>query len=71
MAQDATPFGLVVWFTLRPGSESDFDDLVARTTAGILAHEPDTLVYACHHVDGSPRERIFCAVPGSCRLWRP
>ena len=59
MAQDAAPFALVVWFTVRAGAEADFDDLVARTTADIQAHEPGTLVYACHHVDGSPRDRIF------------
>lgn len=59
MPQDATPFALVVRFTVRPGHESDFDKLVARTVAGIRAHEPGTLVYAVHEVDGAPRERIF------------
>ena len=59
MPQDATPFALVVRFTVRPGAEADFDQLVARTAAGIRAHEPGTLVYAVHAVDGAPRERIF------------
>jgi quinol monooxygenase YgiN len=59
MAQDATPFALVVRFTVQPGSEADFDQLVAQTTAGIRAHEPGTLVYACHAVEGTPRQRIF------------
>ncbi|MGO8884878.1 MAG: putative quinol monooxygenase [Streptosporangiaceae bacterium] len=59
MTEDATPLALVVWFTLRTGSEQEFDDLVARTTEGILASEPGTLVYACHRVHGSPRDRIF------------
>jgi quinol monooxygenase YgiN len=31
----------------------------AATAAGIRAQEPGTLVYACHTVDGAPRERIF------------
>ena len=56
---DGEPFGLVVRFTVRPGSEAAFDELVRVTTAGIRAHEARTLVYACHRVEGSPRERIF------------
>jgi quinol monooxygenase YgiN len=59
MPQDAAPFALVVRFTVRPGCEADFDQLVARTAGGIRAHEPETLVYACHQVKGTPRERIF------------
>lgn len=59
MAQDATPFALVVRFTLRPGREADFDQLVSETAVGIRADEPGTLVYACHEVDGEPRQRIF------------
>jgi quinol monooxygenase YgiN len=53
------PFGLVVRFTVRPGSEAAFDELVRVTTAGIREHETSTLVYACHHVEASPYERIF------------
>ena len=53
------PFALVVRFTVRPGSEEAFDDLVSTTEVGIRASEPGTLVYACHRVDGAPRERIF------------
>jgi quinol monooxygenase YgiN len=59
MSQDATPFALVVRFTVRPGAEADFDALVTRTAAGIRESEPGTLVYACHRVQGKPRERIF------------
>ena len=59
MTDDATPFALVVRFTVRPGCEADFDALVAETAKGIRAHEPGTLVYACHTVDGAERERIF------------
>jgi quinol monooxygenase YgiN len=55
----ARPFALVVRFTVRAGSEAAFDELVAVTAAGIRAREPGTLVYACHRVEGSPRERIF------------
>jgi quinol monooxygenase YgiN len=55
----ATPFALAVRFTVRPGQENTFDQLVARTVAGIRAHEPGTLVYAVHTVVGAPRERIF------------
>jgi quinol monooxygenase YgiN len=59
MSQDATPLALVVRFTVRPGAEADFDRLVVRTTAAIRAHEPGTVLYAVHAVDGAPRERIF------------
>jgi quinol monooxygenase YgiN len=59
MVQDFTPFALVVRFTVQPGSEADFDQLVAETAAGIRAYERGTLVYACHAVEGSPRQRIF------------
>jgi quinol monooxygenase YgiN len=59
MAQDPTPFALVVRFTVRPGCEVDFDQLVTETAAGIRAHEPGTLIYACHTVDDAPRQRIF------------
>lgn len=52
-------FGLVVRFTLRPGHEAAFDDLVARTLAGIRAEEPGTLVYVSHRVEGDPLVRMF------------
>ena len=59
MTEDTSPFALVVRFTVRPEAETEFDDLIARTTAEIRGREPGTLVYACHRVDGAPRQRIF------------
>jgi quinol monooxygenase YgiN len=59
MTQTPAPFALVVRFTVRPGSEEDFDDLIGRTTAEIRAREPGTLVYACHRVTYAPRQRKF------------
>ena len=59
MSEDAKPFALVVRFTVRPGAEAQFDALVAQTAAGIRRSEPGTVVYACHRVDGQPRQRIF------------
>ena len=59
MSENGTPFALVVRFTVRPGREEEFDDLVSRTAGGIREREPGTIVYACHRVDGAPRERIF------------
>ncbi len=59
MPDDARPFALVVRFTVRSGVEAEFDGLVAETAAGIRDHEPGTLVYACHTVQGQPRQRIF------------
>jgi quinol monooxygenase YgiN len=59
MPEDATPFALVVRFTVRPGAEAQFDTLVAETAVGIRVSEPGTLVYACHRVEGEPQQRIF------------
>jgi quinol monooxygenase YgiN len=59
MSNNAAPLALVVRFTVRAGAEDEFDALVATTVAGIRESEPGTLVYACHTVHGSPRQRIF------------
>jgi quinol monooxygenase YgiN len=59
MPEDATPFALVVRFTVRPGSEEAFDRLTADTASGIREREYGTLIYACHTVEGQPRQRIF------------
>jgi quinol monooxygenase YgiN len=59
MAEDVTPFALVVRFTVRPGSEEAFDRLTAEVAAEIREREYDTLVYACHKVEGQPQQRIF------------
>ncbi|MGH3445991.1 MAG: putative quinol monooxygenase [Nocardioidaceae bacterium] len=52
-------FALVVRFTLREDFEDAFDQLVERTVSQVREHEPDTLVYAVHQVDGHPRQRMF------------
>jgi quinol monooxygenase YgiN len=53
-------FGLSVRFTCRDAeSAAGFDRLVAETVPEIRQHEPGTLVYAVHTVDGKPLERIF------------
>jgi quinol monooxygenase YgiN len=53
-------FGLSVRFTCRDAeSAAGFDRLVAETVPEIRNHEPGTLVYAVHTVDGKPLERIF------------
>jgi quinol monooxygenase YgiN len=59
MTEDRAPFALVVRFTVRPQAGAEFDTLIARTTAAIRDREPGTLIYACHRVDGAPRQRIF------------
>jgi quinol monooxygenase YgiN len=59
MTEDATPFALVVRFTVRTGAEASFDDLVSRTADAIREREPGTLVYACHRVEDAPQQRIF------------
>ncbi len=53
-------FGLSVRFTCKDQeSASGFDKLVAETLPEIKRHEPGTLVYAVHAVEGEPLERIF------------
>lgn len=52
-------FGLVVKFTLKPGHEEAFDQLVSETLPGIRDREPETLIYTCHRVRGMPGERLF------------
>ena len=42
----------------QPGRPT-FDRLVAETIEQIRLHEPGTIVYASHRVDGKPLERIF------------
>jgi quinol monooxygenase YgiN len=59
MTGDAAPFALVVRFTVRPEAVAAFDALVADTAGGIREREPGTLIYACHRVQGQPRQRIF------------
>ncbi len=59
MSLDNTPLALVVRFTVRAGAEEEFDALAIRTVEGIRRHEPGTLVYNCHRVDGAPQQRIF------------
>ena len=53
-------FGLMVRFTCKDEeAAAAFDELVARTGEQIKAHEPGTLIYTVHRVDGRPLERIF------------
>jgi quinol monooxygenase YgiN len=59
MHEAAGPFALVVRFTLRPGSEQAFDRLTQETASGVREREYDTLIYACHVVQGNPLQRIF------------
>ncbi|MFQ6146269.1 putative quinol monooxygenase [Streptomyces seoulensis] len=53
-------FGLLVRFTCKDADAATaFDELVARTGECVRAHEPGTVVYAVHRVDGRPLERVF------------
>ena len=53
-------FGLMVRFTCKDESAAaGFDALVAQTGEQIRAHEPGTLIYTVHRVEGRPLERIF------------
>jgi quinol monooxygenase YgiN len=52
-------FGLVVRFTLKDGAAGDFDQLVEATVPKIHVHEPGTLIYTVHQVEGEPDTRIF------------
>jgi quinol monooxygenase YgiN len=53
-------YGLMVRFTCKDETAARaFDDLVARTGEEIRSHEPGTLIYTVHRVDGQPLQRIF------------
>lgn len=52
-------FGLVVRFHLKPGAAEGFDQLVSETVPEIAKHEPGTLIYTVHGVEGEPGQRIF------------
>ena len=53
-------FGLSVRFTCKDlNCAARFDNLVAETVPQIRQHEPGTLVYAVHTVEGKPLERVF------------
>jgi quinol monooxygenase YgiN len=52
-------YGLLVRFRLREGAAEAFDRLVAETVSEIAKHEPGTLIYTSHTVEGRPHERIF------------
>ncbi|MFP8882732.1 putative quinol monooxygenase [Streptomyces mangrovi] len=53
-------FGLMVRFTCKDeAAAAAFDALVVRTGEQIHAHEPETVIYTVHRVDGRPLERIF------------
>jgi quinol monooxygenase YgiN len=53
-------FGLSVRFTCKDlESAEGFDTLVAETVPQIRQHEPGTLVYAVHSVEGKPLQRVF------------
>lgn len=53
-------FGLSVRFWCKDEVSADgFDKLVAETLPQIIAHEPGTLIYAVHAVEGKPLQRIF------------
>ena len=53
------PFGLVVRFALKRGAGEAFDRLTSETVEQIRAHEPGTLLYAVHRVEGEPDIRLF------------
>lgn len=52
------PFGLVVRFVLKDGATEGFDALMRATLEGIRAHEPGTLMYTVHEVEGEPAQRV-------------
>jgi quinol monooxygenase YgiN len=53
-------FGLAVRFSCTDTASAEgFDRLVAETVPQIRQHEPGTLIYAVHTVEGQPLQRIF------------
>ena len=51
--------GLSVRFTCKDEAAAQaYDKLAAEAVEGIRAHEPGTIIYAVHTVDGQPLQRI-------------
>jgi quinol monooxygenase YgiN len=59
MDQGERLFRLVARFTVHPGVEADFDELVRRATKLTLQNEQRVVTYICYQVEGQPQERIF------------
>jgi quinol monooxygenase YgiN len=56
-------YALAVRFELHDeASAKAFDQLVEETGRGIEEHEPGTLVYVTHQVEGAPLARVFYEV---------
>lgn len=59
-------WALVVRFDLRDeNAATGFDELVAELVPQIAEHEPGTLVYAVHSVEGESLSRVFYEVYAS------
>lgn len=61
-ANKSDRFSLVVRFDLAEQTAGSFDDLVQESLPLIAEHEPGTLLYACHKVEGEVNARIFYEV---------
>lgn len=59
MDQEERLFRLVARFTVHPGAEAEFDELVRRATRLTLQDEPRVVTYICYRVEGQPQQRIF------------
>lgn len=56
-------YALVVRFDCRdPAAAEEFDQLTESAVSRISSHEPGTLIYATHRVEGEPLARIFYEV---------
>lgn len=71
MSHTASPFAVVVRFTVREGREAEFDDLVSappRGCSGLLDHDRCT---PCAWSDLRLRSRHFSSVPGRFAVMCP
>ncbi|RKS70803.1 quinol monooxygenase YgiN [Actinomadura pelletieri DSM 43383] len=51
--------GQITVYTLLDGREEAFDRLATELVKAALVAEPETMIFACHEVVGSPTQRIF------------
>ncbi|MQA94264.1 MAG: hypothetical protein GEV11_06280 [Streptosporangiales bacterium] len=52
-------YGMIAVFTLQDGHGEPFDRLAEQVVDDVRRSEPDTLIFACHHVPSAPMQRIF------------
>ncbi|PRX99878.1 putative quinol monooxygenase [Allonocardiopsis opalescens] len=55
-------YGMITIYSVQPGQNASFDEIMAQAAAETGRSGPDTLIYACHTVPAAPQQRIVYAL---------